>query len=159
MPADGAPPSAICHRSTTKGDPALWSETSPIPSTEPGQLQVGLAPVARDSGKRSAPQAIVGGRPIVRTALYIAALHTSRWVPGIQGFLGAASDRRKAGQSGPLSLTSRKLLVTLNVMIATSTDYQPPEAVGLPLAGNMVQVSRLSNHESTVDSFGKNLVS
>ena len=29
----------------------------------------GLAPIARDSGKRSAPRAIGGGRPVVRTIL------------------------------------------------------------------------------------------
>ena len=42
IPADGTPPSAICHRSTTKGDPAPRSERSPNPSTEPGQLHMAL---------------------------------------------------------------------------------------------------------------------
>ncbi|WP_431859247.1 transposase, partial [Azospirillum sp.] len=42
---------------------------------------VGLDPVSRDSGKRSAPRAIAGGRPIVRTVLCIAALLASRWRP------------------------------------------------------------------------------
>jgi transposase len=34
----------------------------------------GLAPVARDSGKKSGPRAIAGGRAVVRTVLYLAAL-------------------------------------------------------------------------------------
>jgi transposase len=34
----------------------------------------GLAPIANDSGKRKAPRSISGGRPIVRTALHLAAL-------------------------------------------------------------------------------------
>lgn len=38
----------------------------------------GLAPVARDSGRRSGPRSIGGGRPIVQAILYLAALQTSR---------------------------------------------------------------------------------
>ena len=88
---------------------------------------VGLAPVARDSGKRSAPRALAGGRPIVRTVLYIAALHASRWCPAFKDFRARL---QSAGKPVKVALiaTARKLLVTLNAMIATGTDYQPPEA-------------------------------
>ena len=41
----------------------------------------GLAPIARDSGRRSGPRSIGGGRPIVRTILYLAALQASRRSP------------------------------------------------------------------------------
>ena len=38
----------------------------------------GLAPIARDSGKRIGPRRVGGGRPVVRTILYLAALQASR---------------------------------------------------------------------------------
>ncbi|MCP1615494.1 transposase [Azospirillum lipoferum] len=88
---------------------------------------VGLAPVARDSGKRSAPRAIAGGRPIVRTVLYIAALHASRWCQAFKEFRARLQTAGKPVKAA-LIATARKLLVTLNAMIATGTDYEPPEA-------------------------------
>jgi transposase len=67
---------------TIPGVSAVVAATLIAELPELGQLDrrriaslVGLAPVARDSGKRSAPRAIAGGRPIVRTVLYIAAGH------------------------------------------------------------------------------------
>jgi transposase len=38
----------------------------------------GLAPIARDSGRRSGPRSIGGGRPIMRIILYLVALQASR---------------------------------------------------------------------------------
>jgi transposase len=83
----------------------------------------GLAPVARDSGKKSGPRAIAGGRAVVRTVLYLAALQASRRSAIFREFrarLQAAGKSVKA----TLTATARKLLVTLNAMVASGTDYR-----------------------------------
>jgi transposase len=82
----------------------------------------GLAPVARDSGKRSGPRAIEGGRPVVRTILYLAGLHASRAGKHFRDF----RDRlRRAGKLPKLAIiaTARTLLATLNSMVATRQKY------------------------------------
>ena len=87
----------------------------------------GLAPIARDSGKRVGPRSIGGGRPVVRTILYLAALQASRRSAVFREF----RDRlRLAGKPTKAALiaTARKLLVTLNAMVATSADYDPAAA-------------------------------
>ena len=45
---------------------------------------VGVAPVSHDSGTMKGQRAIAGGRPVVRTALYMAALVATRWNPVIK---------------------------------------------------------------------------
>ena len=88
----------------------------------------GLAPIARDSGRRSGPRSIGGGRPIVRTILYLAALQASRRSPEFVHFrerLQAAGNSVKAA----IIATARKLVVTLNVMPASGTDYRPAAGV------------------------------
>ncbi len=87
----------------------------------------GLAPIARDSGKRAGPRSIGGGRPVVRTILYLAALQASRRSAVFREF----RDRlRLAGKPTKAALiaTARKLLVTLNAMVANSADYDPATA-------------------------------
>jgi transposase len=82
----------------------------------------GLAPVARDSGKRSGLRSIEGGRPVVRTVLYLAGLHASRASGDSRGFrkrLESAGKRPKPA----IVATARKLLVTLNAMVATGKRY------------------------------------
>jgi len=83
----------------------------------------GLAPIARDSGRRSGPRSIGGGRPIVRTILYLAAIQASRRSPEFVQFrerLQAAGKSVKAA----IIATARKLVVTLNAMLASGTDYR-----------------------------------
>jgi transposase len=85
---------------------------------------VGLAPIARDSGKRAGRRTIGGGRPIVRTMLYIAGLHASRRDTAFRDFrlrLEAAGKPVKAA----ITATARKLLTVLNAMLAAGTDYRP----------------------------------
>jgi transposase len=87
----------------------------------------GLAPVARDSGRRSGPRSIGGGRPVVRTILYLAALQASRRAEAFKQFrnrLQAAGKPVKAA----LIATARKLLVALNAMLAAEADYRPAPA-------------------------------
>ena len=88
----------------------------------------GLAPIARDSGRRSGPRSIGGGRPIVRTILYLAALQASRRSPA---FIQFRERLQAAGKSVKAAIiaTARKLVVTLNAMLASGTDYRPTAAV------------------------------
>jgi transposase len=82
----------------------------------------GLAPVARDSGKHRGRRSIAGGRPVVRSALFIAALHASRHTPVFRAFRKRLQDAGKPVKVA-LVATARKLLGTLNAMLASSTDY------------------------------------
>jgi transposase len=85
----------------------------------------GLAPIARDSGQRTGRRTIGGGRPIVRTMLYIAALHASRRSATFNAF---RSRLEKAGKpvKAAITATARKLLGVLNAMLANGTDYRHP---------------------------------
>ena len=87
-----------------------------------------LAPIARDSGRRSGPRSIGGGRPIVRTILYLAALQASRRSPQ---FIHFRKHLQAAGKSVKTAIiaTARKLVVTLNAMLASGTDYRPTAVV------------------------------
>lgn len=84
---------------------------------------VGLAPVARHGGKPSAPRAIAGGRPVVRTVLYLAALQASRRCATFKAFRERLQTAGKPAKAA-LTATARKLLVTLNAMLAANTDYR-----------------------------------
>ncbi|WP_299823534.1 transposase, partial [uncultured Jannaschia sp.] len=114
---------------TTPGVGPIVSATLIAEMPELGRLDrrriaalAGLAPVARDSGIRKGHRAIGGGRPVVRTMLYLAALHASRCDPTF----GVFRERmQKAGKpvKAALVATARKLLCTLNAMLAAGTDY------------------------------------
>ena len=84
----------------------------------------GVAPVARDSGKRSPARRIGGGRPVVRSALYLAALSASRFDPGLAAFRKRLEQRGKTPKQAIIAV-ARKLLTILNAMIRDGTDYKP----------------------------------
>jgi transposase len=77
---------------------------------------VGVAPLARDSGTLRGRRTCWGGRPAVRTVLYMAALTAARWNPVLRTFYQRL---RAAGKSAKLALTAvaRKLLVLLNAIL------------------------------------------
>jgi transposase len=77
---------------------------------------VGVAPLARDSGKLHGKRMVWGGRAPVRTALYLAALCGRRWNPQLKVFyerLIAAGKPKKVA----LIACARKLLTILNAMV------------------------------------------
>jgi len=85
---------------------------------------VGVAPINRDSGTLRGRRSIAGGRPAVRTALYMAALVASRKNP----IIAAHYDKlRAAGKTGKQALTAcmRKLIVTLNAILRDRKPWQP----------------------------------
>lgn len=85
---------------------------------------VGLAPFAHDSGRHRGRRAISGGRGNVRALLYMAALASLRWNPAINAFYRRL---RAAGKPHRVAITAamRKLLITLNAMVKSSTPWHP----------------------------------
>jgi transposase len=86
---------------------------------------IGVAPLARDSGRWRGTRHIAGGRADVRGVLYMAALAAIRWNPVIKAFyerLRASGKRKKIA----LVACMRKLLVILNAMLAHGTLWSPP---------------------------------
>jgi transposase len=77
---------------------------------------VGVAPLARDSGTLRGRRTCWGGRPAVRTVLYMAALTAARYNPVLRLFYQRL---RAAGKPAKVALTAvaRKLLVLLNAIL------------------------------------------
>jgi transposase len=77
---------------------------------------VGVAPMNKDSGRKSGRRQIRGGRAPLRAALYMAALSASRFNPAIQPFYARLLDN---GKEKKVALTAcmRKLLTMLNAMM------------------------------------------
>jgi transposase len=85
---------------------------------------VGVAPMARDSGRWRGRRRITGGRAPVRAALYMAALVATRHNPVIRAFYARLL---AAGKPKKLALTAcmHKLLTILNAMVKTQTVWRP----------------------------------
>lgn len=83
---------------------------------------VGLAPVARDSGKYRGTRHIAAGRAQVRSVMYMAALTAARSNPVIRRFY---QHLRAQGKPFKVALTAcmRKLLTILNSMIRHHTRW------------------------------------
>jgi transposase len=84
---------------------------------------VGVAPLARGSGKHTGRRMVFGGRASVRHALYMAALVASRRNPTIRTFY----QRLLASGKPPkvaLIACMRKLLVVLNAIACTGTRWE-----------------------------------
>lgn len=87
----------------------------------------GLAPVARDSGDRTGPRHIRGGRGQVRTAVYFAALSAARYNAGLRCVyqrLIAAGKRPKVA----LVAIMRKLVILANTLVREDRLWQPNPA-------------------------------
>lgn len=87
----------------------------------------GLAPVARDSGQRSGPRRIAGGRPVARSMLYLAGFSASRCDPRFKAMRARLQARGK-GLKQAIVAVARALLVTLNAMLRDGRDYEPTTA-------------------------------
>ena len=84
---------------------------------------VGLAPFAKDSGKKSGYWRIRAGRAAPRTALYLAAMNGARFNP----VLNTIYERMiTAGKPPKVALVAlaRKLLTILNAMVRDGTDWE-----------------------------------
>jgi transposase len=89
---------------------------------------VGLAPLARDSGKQRGKRFIRGGRSHVRAVLYMGALVATRRNAVIGRFY---TRLLAAGKPKKLALTAsmRKLLTILNSMVRSQERWRVPDAV------------------------------
>jgi transposase len=87
----------------------------------------GVAPLSSDSGRHRGRRRIWGGRRKVRRALFIAALHASRrcpcWAQMRQRMLEAGKAKKAI-----LIAIARKMLVAMNAMLRTDTDFMPAAA-------------------------------
>ena len=84
---------------------------------------VGVAPMARDSGRARGQRRVSGGRAPVRTALYMAAVTAAHHNPLIRPFYQRL---RAAGKPAMVALTAcmRKLLTILNAMVRHDTPWR-----------------------------------
>jgi transposase len=88
---------------------------------------VGIAPFNRESGHWRGRRMIAGGRPAVRSVLYMATLTAVRFNPAIAHFyqrLVAAGRPKKVA----LTAAMRKLLTILNAMLRDQRPWQPQSA-------------------------------
>lgn len=88
---------------------------------------VGIAPFAKDSGKKSGYRRIRAGRAAPRTAMYLAAMNGARFNP----VLKAMHERMIAAGKPPkvaLIALARKLLTILNAMVRDGTDWHQETA-------------------------------
>ncbi|TLM97968.1 transposase, partial [bacterium] len=76
----------------------------------------GLAPYARESGRWKGKRFIGGGRPAVRTALYMSALTAIRHNPSMRAFYRTLLAKGKPKKVA-LTACMRKLLTVLNAMV------------------------------------------
>ncbi len=84
---------------------------------------VGLAPIAKESGKKHGPRRIYGGRAAVRSVLYMATLVATKHNPVIKQFY---QHLLMQGKQKKVALTAcmRKLLVILNAMLRSHQAWQ-----------------------------------
>ena len=85
---------------------------------------VGIAPFTRQSGKWKGKSMIEGGRPSVRSALYMAALSAIRCNPVIRAFYRHLLARGKPKMVALIAV-ARKILTVLNAMLRDKRPWQP----------------------------------
>ena len=85
---------------------------------------VGVAPYSKDSGKKSGKRVIYGGRFLVRSVLYMAALSAIRFNKPIKAFYQRLIDNGKPKKVA-ITACMRKLLVFLNAMLKNGTEWNP----------------------------------
>lgn len=85
---------------------------------------VGVAPFNRDSGALRGKRSCWGGRATVRTGLYMATRSAIRFNPPIRAFYTRLVDAGKLKSVASVACI-RKLLLILNTMLRTNTDWDP----------------------------------
>ena len=84
---------------------------------------VGLAPFARDSGRKTGQRRIRAGRSGPRTALYLAAMNGARFNPVLKQMYDRLITAGKPPKVAFIAL-ARKLLTILNAMVRDETTWQ-----------------------------------
>jgi len=83
----------------------------------------GLAPWSTDSGQKHGKRSIWGGRAVVRSALYMAAVTAVRTNPPIKAMYQRLLEKGKVKKLA-LIACARKLLTILNAMVANNTTFR-----------------------------------
>lgn len=96
---------------------------------------VGLAPFDDDSGQQSNRRIIKGGRPHVRSALYMAALSSIRCNPVLSAHYKHLTDSGKPPKVA-LVACMRKLLIHLNAVQAKAQNASEPSTPNTPAPHN-----------------------
>ena len=96
----------------------LITELPELGRLSQGQISklVGVAPLNRDSGRRSGPRQIWGGRAPIRQALYMPTVVAARHNPVIRAFYRRLRDNGKPRKVA-LIAAMHKLVIILNAMI------------------------------------------
>jgi len=89
---------------------------------------VGLAPFNHDSGHRQGKRRVKGGRPFVRSILYMATLSAIKFNPLINSFYDRLLAQGKLKKVAIVACM-RKLLVMLNAMIRDNKPWNPGQLV------------------------------
>lgn len=84
----------------------------------------GVAPLDNDSGRRKGPRSIYGGRPVVRTILYMAALVASRHNQALKAFYTRLVANGKKPKVA-LVAVMRKLVIIANALLRDQRTYAP----------------------------------
>ena len=85
----------------------------------------GVAPMNCDSGTMRGQRAIRGGRPSVRSTLYMAAFNAMRYNPVIKSFADRLTARGKPFKV-VVTAAMHKLLLILNAILKTNTPWKEP---------------------------------
>jgi transposase len=85
---------------------------------------VGVAPFTRQSGQWKGKSMIAGGRPAVRSAIYMAALSAIRCNPVLRAFYQSLLARGKPKMVALIAV-ARKVLTILNAMLRDKKQWQP----------------------------------
>jgi transposase len=88
---------------------------------------VGLAPFAKDSGKKAGVRRIKAGRAAPRSALYLAAMNGARFNPVLKAMYERMLEQGKPKKVALIAL-ARKLLTILNAMVRDGKDWQQMSA-------------------------------
>lgn len=87
-------------------------------------MLAGLAPLPDDSGERQGLRRIKGGRPLVRSMLYLAALSAKRGNNDLGAFYEHLQNLGKKAKVAIIAV-ARKLVVLANTLIAESRKWTP----------------------------------
>ena len=103
---------------------APLSELPELGQLNRGQIAklVGVAPIAKDSGKKQGKRATFAGRAMIRKVLYMAALVATRYNPAMKRFYQRLLAKGKPKKVA-LVAVMRKLLVTLNTMVKNNEPW------------------------------------
>lgn len=116
---------------TAVGLLANMPELGALDAKQAGML-AGLAPVACDSGQSTGQRRIRGGRKVVRTGVYMAALSAVRHNPNLKRFyehLVASGKAKKVA----LTAAMRKLVILANTLLKEDRLWSPENPIAKPI--------------------------